>query len=72
MLRPPASAICDRPISRARLHGGQRAHRLLAAADVGAAAGAFGLHLAQLARDVGGGDAQRLQPHGSSATRISR
>src|SRR5690606_9226897 len=43
------------------LHGGERAHRLLATTEVGAAARALALHLAQLARDVGGSDAQRLQ-----------
>src|SRR5437868_1217501 len=44
-----------------RLHRGQRAHRLLAAAEVGAAARAFGLHQPQLTRDVGRGGAERLQ-----------
>jgi len=44
-----------------RLHGGQGAHGLLAAAQVGAPARAFGLHQAQLARPVGRGGAQRLQ-----------
>ena len=60
------------PSSSAELHGGQRAHRLLAAAQVGAAAGALGLHLAQLARDVGRGGAQRLQLAGSRSTCTSR
>jgi hypothetical protein len=36
------------------MHGGDGAHRLLDAADVGAAARGFLLHLAQLARDIGG------------------
>jgi hypothetical protein len=44
-----------------RLHRRQRAHGLFAAAQVGAPAGAFGLHLAQLARNVGRGGAQGLQ-----------
>ena len=39
------------------LNGRQRANRLLAAAYVGAAARAFGLHLSKLPRDVGRGEA---------------
>ena len=46
---------------RRRLHGGDGAHRLLDAADVGAAAGGFLLDLAQLARDVGDGGVEREQ-----------
>ena len=44
-----------------RLHRGQRAHRLLAATQVGASAGALGLHQPQLARHIGRRGAQGLQ-----------
>jgi hypothetical protein len=44
-----------------RSHGGDRAHRLLGAAEIGAAARGFLLHLAQLARDVGRRGVQRQQ-----------
>ena len=44
-----------------RLHGGDGAHRLFGAADVGASARRFLLHLAQLARDVGGRGLERQQ-----------
>src|SRR5690606_3264309 len=46
-----------------RLHRAQRAYRLFGVADVGAAARGFALHLAQLARDIGGGGVERLQTH---------
>ncbi|KFB78622.1 MAG: hypothetical protein AW06_000030 [Candidatus Accumulibacter cognatus] len=44
-----------------RLHGGDGAHRLLDAADVGAPARGFLLNAAQLAREVGGGGVERQQ-----------
>jgi hypothetical protein len=72
--RGAAAAVgsASQPPARGRLHRGQGAHRLLGAAQVGAAARALQLHLAQLARDVGRRGAQRLQRSGSSATRTSR
>ena len=45
-----------------RMHGGDGAHRLFGAAHIGAAARGVLLHLAQLARYVGAGGAQGLQP----------
>ncbi len=65
LVQPDAPAIRKGQLQggdlRRGLDGGERAHRLLAAADVGAAAGALGLHLAQLPGDLGGGRAQGLQ-----------
>jgi hypothetical protein len=60
-----AAAVGQHDFHRAqfggRLHGGDGAHRLLGAADIGAAARGVLLDLAQLARDVGARGAQREQ-----------
>ena len=62
MRRPSLQRDVDARQFGRRLHGRDRADRLLGAADVGAPARRIALHLAQLARDLGGGDVQRLQP----------
>jgi hypothetical protein len=66
LVEPDAAPVRERNFHRrefvGRLHGGDRAHRLLGAADVGASPGRLLLHLAQLARDVGGGGLERQQP----------
>ena len=65
LVEADAPAVGERDFHAAellgRLHGGDGAHRLLGAAQVGAAARGFLLHLAQLARDVGGGGVERQQ-----------
>ena len=76
LVEADAAAVGERDLHArqllGRLHRGDRAHRLLGAAEVGAAARGLLLHLAQLARDVGGGGVQRQQLRGSSSTRTSR
>ena len=65
LVQADAAAVAERDLHArqllGRLHRGDGAHRLLGAAQVGAAARGLLLHLAQLARDVGGGGVQRLQ-----------
>jgi hypothetical protein len=66
LVEADAAAVGERDLERAelgrRLHGRDRSHRLLGAAEVGAAARAFLLDLAELPRDVGRGRLERLQP----------
>ncbi len=65
LVQADAAPVRERELQTRQLFGrgqhGERAQRLLAAAHVGAAAGAFDLHLGELARNVGRRGAQRLQ-----------
>jgi hypothetical protein len=65
LVEPHVAAVGQGDVERAELgrggHGGDRSHRLFGAAEVDSAARRLLLHRAQLARDVGGGHAQREQ-----------
>ena len=62
--RPPPSGISSACQVGERLGAAERADRLVAAAELGAAAGHVDIGRAQRAVDVAGGDAERIQPVG--------
>ena len=63
-LRPPDSGISSASRSAIVLRAAERADRLVAVAELAAAAGHVDIGGAQRAVDVAGGDAERVQPVG--------